>query len=138
MAQTPERFPVYKGILDLRVIARLEFWTVAKRQQHVTGEEKRKIIDIFTDLAKKPKFETLQQIIADLRPTLLTVMEQGYTHKDIVETLKKLGYELSVVTLRKYLKVETEASDDLLEPEPQAKTASLGTKTETALPEPEP
>ncbi len=115
---------------------------MAKRQQHVTSEGKRTIIDTFTDLAKKPKFETLKQILADLRPTLLIVMEQGYTHKDIVETLKKLGYEISVVTLRKYLKAEGDRSGDLLEPESQAKTVSIATKietkTETAPPEPEP
>lgn len=62
------------------------------------------------EMAKKPKWLTLQQAIEKIRPQIAAVIAQGYSHQDVVEALQKLEIQLSVVTLRQYLKGDAGAS----------------------------
>ncbi len=83
---------------------------MAKRKQHVSEEQTRKAEVALTEMAKKPKFLTLQQTIEKIRPKITAVIEQGYSYQDVVEVLKSLDIQISIVTLRQYLKVDAGAN----------------------------
>ncbi|GEM_PF-1997821 len=76
------------------------------RQQYVTEEQKKQALPLLSEMAKQPKCETLQQFLEAQRSILFAALEQGYSQKDLVDTLKKCGINISAVTLRKYLKLD--------------------------------
>lgn len=89
---------------------------MAKRKQYVSEEQTNKALAALTELAKKPKFLTLQQAIEKIRPKILIALQQGYTQQDVVELLKTIDIQISLVTLRQYLKAGNDATTSRTDP----------------------
>lgn len=56
---------------------------------------------------KQPKLLTLRETVEMLRPKILLALQHGYTHKDIVETMREYDIQISTRTLGRYLKMAT-------------------------------
>lgn len=81
--------------------------------KHTVSEEQlNKMLSALTEMGKKPKFLTLQQAIGKMRPKILLALQQGYTQQDVVALLKTHELQISLRTLRLYLKTADQAGDD--------------------------
>lgn len=81
---------------------------MAKRKQYVSEEQTNKALVALTEMAKKPKCLTLQQAIEKMRPKILLALQQGYTQQDVAALLKTIDIQISLVTLRQYLRAGDE------------------------------
>ena len=75
-----------------------------KPKQCVSVEQVRKAQTVFAEMAKTSKLLTLKQALEELRPMILPLFEQGYSHQDVVEVLHQLDMQISLTTLRQILK----------------------------------
>jgi len=117
---------------------------VAKRKQYVSEEQTNKALVALTEMAKKPKCLTLQQAIEKMRPKILLALQQGYTQQDVAELLKTIDIQISLVTLRQYLRAGDDAvtaktdpvvetTEQTLKTVPMAPTVSTVTATTSAV-----
>jgi len=112
---------------------------VAKRKQQASEEQVSKVLLGLGEMAKKPKFFTLQQTVDRIRPKVLLALEQGYTHQDVVALMQASGIPISLVTLRQYLRttpdgeVEIEVKTEMKTTQPAPATQGRSTITASAV-----
>ena len=79
-------------------------------------QAKRALVDLPTKTKPLNK-DTLQYTILELKETINAARAKGYTYADIVQLLKNYQIHIAPGTLRRYMSLANQTSEELLEPE---------------------